>query len=177
VEIRDFGPLFTPFFSKERIYMSFVSMRRFRDEAAKSGYGCVQCQQHGTDSVDPGGGAAKRYGAAWGNASQHYWMTHRHSVTLQCRIVGRPCFDKAEAVEQPERQRWYGEEVESDDYLTMVLEKCLPALPCTATPPYSPPIASDRRFRDLEAELPCYGYPRSGPKVRRGGHDFLGGGT
>ena len=59
-------------------------------------------------------------------------------------------FDYEEAIEQLECQSRYGEEVESDDHFTMVLEKCLPPLPCVATPPYSPQIASDRPFRDLE---------------------------
>jgi hypothetical protein len=62
-------------------------------------------------------------------------------------------FDYKKAVEQLERQRRNGEEVESDDYFAMVLEKCPPPLPCIATPPHSPQIASDSPFRDREAEF------------------------
>jgi len=51
-----------------------------------------------------------------------------------------------------ECQGRYGEEVESHDYFTMVLDKRLPPLPGSATPTHSPQIASDRPFRGLEAE-------------------------
>ena len=83
----------------------------------------------------------------------------RNGVPRHVEVQDLPTavFDYEEAIEQLKRQRRYGEEVESDDYFTMVLEKCLPPFPGIATPPHSPQIASDRPFRDLEAERQWFG--------------------
>jgi hypothetical protein len=78
-------------------------------------------------------------------------------VTLKCGVFRRPCSITKKTVEQSERQRRNGEEVESDDYFAMVLEKCPPPLPCITTPPDSPQIASDSPFRNREAELQQFG--------------------
>jgi hypothetical protein len=61
--------------------------------------------------------------------------------------------DDEEAVEQLERHRRHGEEVEGHDDFPVVLEKCQPPLTWIAPPPHSPQIASDRPFGDVEGEL------------------------
>ena len=63
-------------------------------------------------------------------------------------------FDDKEAVQQLERQCGCSEEIERDDYLTMIGKKCLPALirlPGSGTQPSE--IPGDRAFGDVEAEL------------------------
>ena len=64
-----------------------------------------------------------------------------------------PVLDAEETVEQMERHRRYGEEVESDDDLTVVVEKCQPPLSRIATAPHSAQITSHSLFGDLEAQL------------------------
>jgi hypothetical protein len=59
-----------------------------------------------------------------------------------------------EAVQQFERQAGYSEEVECDDHLAMISEKCLPAMIVFARPrPQASQIPGDRPFGDAEPEL------------------------
>ena len=57
------------------------------------------------------------------------------------------------AVQQLERQRRHGEEIERDDCLAVILQECQPSLGSVAASVQASQIARDSPFRDDEAEL------------------------
>jgi hypothetical protein len=63
-------------------------------------------------------------------------------------------FDDKEAVQQLERQRGYREEIERNDHLATIGEKCLPLLiRLPGSGPQASEIPGDRAFGDVKAEL------------------------
>src|SRR3982074_2755789 len=62
-------------------------------------------------------------------------------------------FDDKEAVQQPERQRRQGKEIEGHDGLLVVLQKRQPLLTRVASALNSTQIPGDSPLRDSEAEL------------------------
>jgi len=64
-----------------------------------------------------------------------------------------PMLDDEEAVEQLERQRWHGEEVEGNDHLAVILEESQPAPSGITAAPNSSQISGHTPFGDDEAEF------------------------
>ena len=61
--------------------------------------------------------------------------------------------DEKEAVQQLERQRRHGEEIESHDHLSVILQKRRPPFTRVASALNSTQIGRDAALRDNEAEL------------------------
>jgi hypothetical protein len=61
--------------------------------------------------------------------------------------------DDEEAVEQPERQGWHGEEVEGNDHLAVILEESQPAPARITAESHTSQVARHGSFGNLEAEL------------------------
>src|SRR5262249_43357641 len=64
-----------------------------------------------------------------------------------------PVLNDKEAVQQLERQRRHGEEIERDDRLAVILQEGPPARGRASTTPNVAQIPRDSPFRDHEAEL------------------------
>jgi len=76
------------------------------------------------------------------------------SGNVAAQNLAAAMFDDKEAVQQFERQRGNREEIERNDRLAMIGEKCLPALiRFPGSRPQALQIPGDRAFGDVEAEL------------------------
>ena len=72
--------------------------------------------------------------------------------------------DHKQAVQQPESDCRYGEEIQRYDDFVMILEKGQPTSLEIATTPELPQTASHRSLRDLESQLPQFAVdPGSAP--------------
>jgi len=77
----------------------------------------------------------------------------RMSGNVEVQDAAPSVLDDEEAVEQAERQRRHGEEVDGGGHLAMILEKGQPLPAWIATAANPSHISGDSPFRDFEAEL------------------------
>ena len=90
----------------------------------------------------------------------------RMSSNVEVQDPAAPVLDDKEAVQQLERQRRHGEEVEGDDDLAVILEKRQPPFTWVATASNASQIPGDSPLRDNEAELQQLAVDLRGSPIR-----------
>ena len=85
---------------------------------------------------------------------------------VEMQDLSPPLFDDEKAVQQLERDRGHGEEVESHDHVAVVSEEGQPPLARVATAIDPPKISGDGPFGDDEAELLKFSVDLRGSPVR-----------
>lgn len=72
---------------------------------------------------------------------------------VEVQDLASPVLDREQTIQQFERDGWYGEKVERDDCLAMVLKEGQPTLPAISAAVHTTEIASYSSFGDLKAEF------------------------
>src|SRR5438270_942041 len=75
------------------------------------------------------------------------------SCDVEMQDLAAPMLDDEQTIQQLERDRRDGEEIERDDDFAMVLKERQPTLPRVIVAMHTSDIPRDAPFRDLEAEL------------------------
>src|SRR5882724_5176242 len=96
----------------------------------------------------------------------HDPLRTRTSSDVEVQDPAAPMLDDKEAVQQLERQRRHGEEIESDDNLSVILQKRRPPFTRVASALNSTQIPGDGPLRDNEAELQHLAVDFAGSPVR-----------
>src|SRR5215813_3958341 len=76
----------------------------------------------------------------------HHPLGCRVSRHIEVQDLPASMLDDEETMQQSERHRWYGEEVESNDHLAMILQEGPPALARISAAVDTPQVASEPRF-------------------------------
>ena len=83
----------------------------------------------------------------------HHPLSSRMTSDVEVQNPAPAMLDYEEAIQELERQRGHGKEVEGDDHLTMVSEEGEPVSGRIAASPQALQISGDGALGDLEAEL------------------------
>src|SRR5215831_19919861 len=83
----------------------------------------------------------------------HYPLGCRVSRDIEVQDLPPSMLDDEETIQQSERHRWYGEKVERNDHLAMILQEGQPALTGIPAAADSPQVASHGSLGDDETQI------------------------